>query len=171
MFHYRKLNRWERLWVVVGLVYGVAIAVAAAWNFPQHLTINEQLGDGDVFNGEIVPVKSYWYVRFDMGWSLVEAVAQDPTTREYLFLRNGQWSKPQASLRYRRVSPTSGDGAAELLAKQAAFVGLAFVGWLLTWSLVYLAGVGVEIIKAGRSKKKRAMTKRADPVLGGYALR
>jgi len=171
MRHYRKLNHWERLWVVLGLVYGVAIALVAAWNFPQHLTINEQLGDGDVFNGEIVPVKSYWYVRFDTGWSLVEAVAQDPVTKEYLFLRNGQWSKPQASLQYRKISPTSGDGSAKLLAKQAVFVGLALVGWVFSWSLVYLAGVGVEIIKTGRGKTQRRTTRRADPVLRPYALR
>jgi len=117
MRHYRKLNHWERLWVVLGLVYGVAIALVAAWNFPQHLTINEQLGDGDVFNGEIVPVKSYWYVRFDTGWSLVEAVAQDPVTKEYLFLRNGQWSKPQASCKRQPLSPAERGSRARQVAE------------------------------------------------------
>ena len=165
MFHYRKLNRWERLWVVLGLVYGVAVAIVAVWNFPKHLTVNEQLGDGGVFDGDFVPVRTYWFVHFDAGWALVEAVAQDPSTKQYLYLRTGQWSKPQASLQYRKVSPTSDEASVGLLAKQAAFIGLALLGWLISWSLVYLAGVAVELVNAGRSKRQRRTTRRADPVL------
>ena len=98
--HFWKLNRWERLWVVLGLVYGVSVAIIALWNLPQHLTINERLGDGGVFDGDVVPAKTYWFVRFESGWRIVEAVAQNPTTKEYLYQLNGRWSKPAASLRY-----------------------------------------------------------------------
>jgi hypothetical protein len=58
-------------------------------------------------------------------------VAQDPATKQYLYLRTGQWSKPQASLQYRKVSPTSDDESVGLLAKQGAFIGLALLGWLI----------------------------------------
>jgi len=161
--HFRKLNRWERLWVVLGVVCGVAVAVIALWNLPQHLTINEQLGDGGVFDGDIVPTKTYWFVRFESGWSMVEAVAQNPTTKEYLYQRGGPWSKPQTSLQYKKVSPNSDDGSLELRIKQASFFVLSLLGWLVSWTLVYLAGVAVEVI-IGSVKKRHNQTKRVDPV-------
>ena len=160
--HFRKLNRWERLWVVLGIIYGIAVAVIALWNLPQHLTINEQLGDGGVFDGDIVPTKTYWFVRFESGWSMVEAVAQNPTTKEYLYQRGGPWSKPQTSLQYKKVSPNSDDGSLELRIKQASFFVLSLLGWLVSWALVYLAGVAVEVM-IGSTKKRRNPTKRVDP--------
>ena len=161
--HFRKLNRWERLWVVLGIVYGVVVAVIALWNLPQHLTINEQLGDGGVFDGDIVPTKTYWFVRFESGWSIVEAVAQNPTTKQYLYQRGGRWSKPQASLQYMRVSPRSDEGSLDLRVKQAGFFGLSLLGWLVSWTLVYLAGVAVEIM-LGSIKKRPHRVQRVDPM-------
>ena len=161
--HFRKLNRWERLWVVLGVVYGIALAVIALWNLPQHLTINEQLGDGGVFDGDIVPTKTYWFVHFASGWSIVEAVAQNPTTKEYLYQRGGPWSKPQTSLQYKKVSPSSDEASLELRIKQASFFVLSLLGWLVSWTLVYLAGVAVEVI-IGSMKKRHNQTKRVDPV-------
>jgi len=161
--NFRKLNRWERLWVVLGIIYGIAVAVIALWNLPQHLTINEQLGDGGVFDGDTVPTKTYWFVRFESGWSMVEAVAQNPSTKEYLYQRGGPWSKPQTSLQYKKVSPGSDEGSLELRIKQASFFVLSLLGWLASWALVYLAGVAVEVI-IGSMKKRHNQTKHVDPV-------
>jgi hypothetical protein len=161
--HFRKLNRWERLWVVLGFVYGVAVAIIALWNLPQHLTINERLGDGGVFDGDIVPTKTYWFVRFESGWGIVEAVAQNPTTKEYLYQRNGRWSKPLASLPYMKVSPGSDEASLELRVKQAGFLGLSLLGWLVSWTLVYLVGVAVEVM-IGSMKKRHNQTRRVAPV-------
>jgi hypothetical protein len=161
--HFWKLNRWERLWVVLGLVYGVAVAIIALWNLPQHLTINERLGDGGVFDGDIVPAKTYWFVRFESGWRIVEAVAQNPTTKEYLYQLNGRWSKPVASLRYMKVSPSSNEASLELRVKQAGFLGLSLFGWLVSWTLVYLVGVAVEVM-IGSMKKRHNQPRRVDPV-------
>ena len=161
--HFRKLNRWERLWVVLGVVYGVAVAVISVWNFPQHLTINEQLGDGGVFDGDAAPAKTYWFVHFESGWSIVEAVAQNPSTKEYLYQRGGPWSKPQTSLQYKKVSPSSDEASLDLRIKQASFFVLSLLGWLVSWALVYLAGVAVEVI-IGSMKKRHNQTKHVDPV-------
>jgi len=125
--------------------------------------VNEQLGDGGVFGGDIVPTKTYWFVRFESGWSIVEAVAQNPTTKEYLYQRNGRWSKPLAFLHYMKVSPGSDEASLELRVKQAGFLGLSMLGWLVSWTLVYLAGVAVEVI-IGFMKKRHNQTKRVDPV-------
>ena len=163
MFHYRKLNRWERLWVVLGLVYGVAVAIVAVSNFPHHLTVNEQLGDGGVFDGDFVPMRSYWFVHFDGGWGIVEAVAQNPATKEYLYQRNGRWSKPLASLQYMKVSPHSDEASLSLRFKQACFFVLSLLGWLVSWTLVYLAGVAVEVI-TGSIKKRPHRVRRVDPM-------
>ena len=164
MLHFRKLNHWERLWVVLGLVYGVAVAIIAVWNLPQHLTINEQLGDGGVFDGDIIASKTYWFVRFESGWSIVEAVAQNPITKEYLYQRNGRWSQPLASLQYMKVSPRSDEASLSLRFKQAGFFGLSLVGWLVSWVLVYLAGVAVEVMM-GSIKKRPQRVRRVDPML------
>jgi len=156
--HFRKLNRWERVWAVLGLVCGVAIAIIALWNLPQHLTINEQLGDGGVFDGDTAPAKTYWFVHFDAGWGIVEAVAQNPTTKEYLYQRNGRWSKPQASLQYMKVSPSPDEASLELRVKQAGFFGLSLLGWLVSWTLVYLSGVAVEVIMGSMKKRQHRLT-------------
>jgi len=161
--HFRKLNRWERLWVVLGVVYCAGVVVISLWNLPQHLTINEQLGDGGVFDGDIVPTKTYWFVRFESGWSIVEAVAQNPTTKQYLYQRGGRWSNPQASLQYKKVSPSSDEGSVELRVKQAVFFVLSLVGWVVSWTLVYLAGVAVEVI-IGSMRKRHNQSNRVDPV-------
>lgn len=149
---FNSLNGWQRLWIVCGAISFLIIFVLAAPSIPQALTIDEYLGE-EVDNGNVVPSETLRYVRLNNKWVRVEIIQKNNKTNEYRYMLNGEWSQPTSSLEYAKIPRDLSNEEAWLLkARQAKFVGAAFMYWLLSWLSIYLLGLAVAWTIAGFRK-------------------
>ena len=138
-----RLNGWQRLWIVCGVIYLAIVAGVSISSIPRALTINEYFGE-TVDGGDIVPRDTARYVRLDKKWVQVEQIAKNDKTGEFIYMINGKWSEPASSLEYAKIPhELSNDETWLLRKKQATFIAVAFIYWLVPWLLSYLSGLAV----------------------------
>ena len=151
-----RLNGWQRLWVVSGLVYFLIVVVMSVLSMPQTLTVSEYLGEA-VADGDTVPTDARIYIRLDKKWVQVEQIAKNDKTGERIYLLNGNWSTPSTSLEYAKIPhELSEDETWILRRKQVIFTAKALIYWLIPWLLSCLFGLAIAWIISGfRNNKSR----------------
>ena len=152
----QSLNGWQRLWLVIGVIYLFVVGYFAVTMAPHDLTINEYLGGSLVNNEDREPDVERRYVRLNDHWVEVATVAHNPTTNEYVYLLDGKWSAPAQSLVHVKIPrPLDKNEHLLLLTKQAKFLCVALLWWLIPWLLLYLGGISLVWVLAGfrRSEK------------------
>ena len=150
-----RLNGWQRLWLVLGIVY---LAMIVTWTisiFPSKLTIGEYLNDAKIPDGAAIPNpdKPRFFVRIDDKWIEVQALAYNPDTGEEIYCLNDKWSEPSLSLQYVKLPhPLSKDEIKVLRTKQTKVIGRGILLWIGLWIMLYVIGISIAWIRAGFKK-------------------
>ena len=151
-----RLNGWQRLWIVCGIIYFTVVAGVTVPSIPSKLTINEYLSDV-VEDGDAVPIDIHWYVRLEKKWMRVDRIATNEKTGEHIYLLNGKLSEPIPALEYVKIPhELSREESRVLRKKQAVFISKAFMWWLLPWLLLYFCGLAISWIIIGYRTNKPA---------------
>lgn len=141
-----SLNGWQRLWVLVGVIYACAMAVFYILNFPNDLTIGEYLGNPNIELGNHVPTEPVCYVLIKKRWVKVDHTARNKEKDECIYLRDNEWSEPISCEDFRRVDLPREFNEVDkrkLKLKQAKFTGKYLILWIIPLIMIYLFGHGV----------------------------
>jgi hypothetical protein len=150
-----SLNGWQRLWVLVGVIYACAVAVFCFFNYPNKLTIAEHLGAPDVELGNNVPTQPVRYVQIKEKWIKVEHTARNKEKDECVYLRNNAWSEPIrcSDLNLVDLPREFNDSDIHTLnLKRARFIGIAALFWAVPFAVIYVFGAGVGWVIKGFRK-------------------
>jgi|SRR3989344_937512 len=150
-----RLTGWQRLWIVSGAIYLAVVIGVTVMSIPSALTVSEYLGE-PVEGGDIVPTDTRRYVHLDRKWVQVERIAKNDKTGEFIYFKDGTWSKPTLTLEYAKIPRELSSEETWMLRKnQVKFIAAAFIYWLVPWLVVYLCGMAIAwIVNGFRNSKK-----------------
>lgn len=150
------LNGWQRLWVLIGVIYACAVAAFSFINFPNKLTISEYLGSSNVELGNFIPTEPVYYVLIKEKWIKVDHTAKHKNKDQCIYLRDNEWSEPISCEDFYRVDLPREFNESDrrtLTLKRAKFIGGTVLFWAIPLVALYIFGAVVGWVIIGFRKK------------------